>query len=192
MTCQAYRNQLVSYVEELLDAAAAQDLEVHLRACADCRGEEVATRQLHERLLQAGAQPIRGVVEQRVMDEICSRRADRPAKLSVAAGARPSRRPMTMLLVVAASVAICVGAALFAWMGGPSDRSSVHPAPNQIAGLEPEKIRQARAQLAAALDVLAAADGGDETVFAQGVQTCLSEYDNQVAKARGGTGPQRN
>ena len=54
MNCAECREQLVAYVEGLLDEPERQVLDDHVQDCAACRGELDAVTQLHERLVTGG------------------------------------------------------------------------------------------------------------------------------------------
>lgn len=70
MICRECNDQLVLYVEGLLDDAQARAVEEHLAGCATCRTEEIGTRHLRARLQAAGDVPVTTGFDQRVMDRI--------------------------------------------------------------------------------------------------------------------------
>lgn len=70
MNCGECRDQLVPYVEGLLESAAAQAVEAHLAGCPTCRAEHQATSRLHNRLMTAGSVQGDTNLDHRVMDQI--------------------------------------------------------------------------------------------------------------------------
>ena len=46
MECHQIREQLSGYMDDMLDAAARQEVAAHLHACPDCRGELEALQSL--------------------------------------------------------------------------------------------------------------------------------------------------
>jgi outer membrane lipoprotein-sorting protein len=83
MKCHDCNDQLALYAEGLLDQPAAKAVHDHFSGCADCRTEEQATRQLRNRLLAAGAAPVRASLDQRVMDQILSRQVELTRRLKM-------------------------------------------------------------------------------------------------------------
>jgi len=83
MKCHECQEQLALYAEDVLDAATAQAVQDHLRACAACRAADEATRGLRDRLMAVGERPIRTGLDQRVMDRIRSQQVELTGRLKM-------------------------------------------------------------------------------------------------------------
>jgi outer membrane lipoprotein-sorting protein len=72
MNCQTCNEQIVPYLEGLLDQPAAHEVQQHLAVCAACRADEQSFRALRDRLTAAGARETPGATDlnQVVMDQI--------------------------------------------------------------------------------------------------------------------------
>jgi len=76
MNCRQCQDQLVAYIEELLDDSARRDIQVHLKECEVCRSELDGTGRLHDRLAR-GARDVPVVsMDREVMNGINQRKAD--------------------------------------------------------------------------------------------------------------------
>lgn len=72
MNCEMFQEQIVPYLEDMFDAATADELQNHLANCPACQAEAQACRALHERLTTAGhTETALGTnLSQTVMDQI--------------------------------------------------------------------------------------------------------------------------
>lgn len=104
MNCTPCREQLVGYVEGLLDQAAAGEVASHLETCAACRAEFEEVRRLRERLLRAG-EPRRQVsLDDAVMDRIVNHQASEIRRIAM------HRFHKVIHSVLAAAAAVVVAA----------------------------------------------------------------------------------
>lgn len=150
MTCNEARDLMDDYVDGALDEAAFQEMELHVAACAECRGEERALRAL---LTHAAALP-------KEMTPSRDLWAGIDARLD---GARPRWLHPRMLAGWGAGLAAAAGVllALSAALHGPAGSRGVSPFPSlvpaalrsedPVAAAEREYARAA-AELMAALE----------------------------------------
>jgi outer membrane lipoprotein-sorting protein len=113
MNCQDCSDQLVPFVEHLLDDAAAEAMKEHLARCANCRAEANATRQLRGRLLAAADTPIGAGLSQAVMDQILVRQVEVTRRLKM-------RRRLQVFGMSGIAAALLIGITWVALEYGPS------------------------------------------------------------------------
>jgi anti-sigma factor RsiW len=75
MNCPEWKEQLVPYVEGLLEEATAERFLSHVKSCPDCRSELAEVRALSERLARDGQGRVSVSLDSKVMDEIVREQA---------------------------------------------------------------------------------------------------------------------
>lgn len=113
MNCHECCEQLVSYVEGLLDGAAVQAVQSHLASCPACQIEAAATRSLHERLSAAGSTSVDTSLDRRVMDQIFRQQVTLTRRLKM-------RRRIRLFAGSGIAAALLVGLTWVALQHGPS------------------------------------------------------------------------
>lgn len=83
MTCQDCQNQLVLYLEGLLDAVEVATVEEHLAACAVCSEEIRSLRGLRDRLLAVSNSPLTMGLGSKVMNQIAQEQAEQARRLKM-------------------------------------------------------------------------------------------------------------
>ena len=76
MNCRQCQDQLVAYIEELLDDSERRDMQVHLKDCQMCRRELDGVRQLCGRLVRSLEDAPAVSMDRQVMNGINQRKAD--------------------------------------------------------------------------------------------------------------------
>jgi hypothetical protein len=113
MNCSESGEQLVLYVEGLMDDAAAKAVEEHLAGCPACRAEAAAIRELHDRLSAAGSAPLDTSLDRRVMDQIFRQQVALTKRLKM-------RRRIRMFAGSGIAAMLLVGLTWAALQHGPS------------------------------------------------------------------------
>jgi outer membrane lipoprotein-sorting protein len=117
MNCHECIEQLVPYVEGLLDGAAVQAVEAHLADCPACRAEAAATRELHDRLVAAGNVPVDTSLDRHVMDQIFRQQVTLTKRLTM-------RRRIRMFGGSGIAALLLIGLTWVALQHGPSPASA--------------------------------------------------------------------
>ena len=113
MNCTECQEQLVSYIEGLLDDAQNERIAAHVKDCADCRAELEALQSLQDRLIADGKAVTQRDFEEEIMNRIIR---EQNVRLKSAAQASTSLRlrrfimksPMTKIAIAAAVLVIAV------------------------------------------------------------------------------------
>ena len=83
MNCAQCRDNMIAYVEGLLDESSSTAFEAHLAECADCRAEMDEIISLQQRLVQAGQSPPSASLEAKVMNTIVRRQSQEIRKMKM-------------------------------------------------------------------------------------------------------------
>jgi len=70
MKCEQYQENLVAFIEGVLDRQEADEIALHLKECSSCRAEADEHKQLHGRLVANGKVLAQTSLDDRVMDRI--------------------------------------------------------------------------------------------------------------------------
>ena len=113
MNCAECKEQLVPYIESLLDDAQADLVAQHVKSCADCQAELKGLQTLQNRLVTNGKAVAQSDLEEQVMNRIMR---EQTARLKTASRATASLRlrrlimksPMTRIAAAAIVVLACV------------------------------------------------------------------------------------
>ena len=115
MNCAESSDQLVAYIESLLDEASVSRLESHLDGCPACRSELEQLRQLADRLSCDARAAADVSLENRVMDGIIQQQALELRRITMRKRYR----------LIGISGAVVAATMLFAWLGFWAPESDV-------------------------------------------------------------------
>ena len=113
MNCRDSSEQLVPYLEGLLDDPATRAVEQHLADCSACRADADAAQRLHERLLAAGDVSPRASLDQAVMDRIFIQQVELTRRLTM-------RNRIRVFAMSGIAAALLIGLAWAALQYGPA------------------------------------------------------------------------
>jgi len=119
MTCTECQDLMVGYLEGVLSACEAQDVETHLHACPTCRVQATEYAQIRDRLTASAERFAQVPLDTRVMNQVCRER-------TVSARRIPMLRRYGLVRLAipaaAACIALVVGiASLFYWKSNGPD-----------------------------------------------------------------------
>lgn len=132
MNCAECKEQLVPYIEQLLDDAQAERIAQHLKACSSCQAELEGLQTLQGRLVKNGKAVAQGDLEEEVMNRIIREQNVRLKSAAQASAGLRLRRsimksPITRV-AVAAAVIVVVGIGIHGIGGGtPAFADVVRP-----------------------------------------------------------------
>ncbi len=113
MNCAECQEQLVSYIEHLLDDAQKERIAAHVKDCADCRAELEALQSLQNRLTANGQAALQSDFEEEVMNRIIREQNVRLKSTAQASVSLRLRRlimksPITKVAIAAAVIVAAV------------------------------------------------------------------------------------
>lgn len=122
MNCAECKEQLVLYIEQLLDDAQAEQVAQHVKVCSSCQAELEGLQTLQHRLVQNGKAVAQGDLEEDVMNRIIREQNVRLKSAAQASASLRLRRsimksPITRI-AVAAAVIVVVGIGIHGIGGG--------------------------------------------------------------------------
>ncbi|UCD50111.1 MAG: zf-HC2 domain-containing protein [Phycisphaerales bacterium] len=124
MNCAECQEQLVPYIEQLLDEAQAEQVARHLQECPSCQAELEGLQTLQARLVSNGKAVAQSDLEEDVMNRIIREQSVRLKSATQASASLRLRRlimnnPTTRVAAAAAVIVACV-AGMMLWQGTES------------------------------------------------------------------------
>jgi anti-sigma factor RsiW len=121
MNCAECQEQLVPYIEQLLDDAQAEQVARHVKACPSCQAELEGLATLQGRLVSNGKAAAQSDLEEEVMNRIIREQSVRLKSAAQASAGLRLRRlvmsnPTTQVAAAAAVIVACV-LGMMLWQG---------------------------------------------------------------------------